>query len=403
MTPTSVGVAAHWQRAILHVDMDAFYASVEQRDRPDLRGRPVIVAGDPERRGVVSAASYEVRAYGVRSAMPTAKALRLCPHAIRVFPRMERYAEVSRAVFAIFARVTPLVQAVSLDEAFLDVTASQRLHGDPVAIAQKIRAAIFAETGLTASVGVASTRITAKIASDLDKPDGLTVVPDSEREARLDPLPVRRIWGVGPVTNRHLEKLGILTIGQLRQWPVEALRAALGKSGVDLHALANGRDDSEVVPDADEKSISHETTFAADVMSMDALETVLRGLSDKVSTRLRRHGMAGRVVFLKLRYSDFSTVTRRKTISGVTNLSEVIYATALELLRARTQAGKRPVRLIGVGVAGFGGKMEVQGDLFAKGTQNCAKMDRLERAADAIREKLGKSALQRASVQLWDD
>lgn len=396
---------AAWPRAILHVDMDAFYASVEQRDNPALRGRPVIVAGDPDKRGVVSAASYEVRAYGVRSAMPTGKALRLCPHAVIVHPRMERYAEVSRTVFDIFARITPLIQAVSLDEAFLDVTASQRLHGDPVTIARKIRAAIREETALTASVGVATTRITAKIASDLDKPDGLTVIPDEERAARLDPLPAGRIWGVGAVTNRTLEKLGILTIGQLRQWPVESLRAALGKTGEDLHALANGRDDSEVISDAEEKSISHETTFATDVMNMTELETTIRWLSDKVSTRLRRHEMAGRTICLKVRYNDFSTVTRRKTIHTFTNLSDTIYATAKELMRERTQAGKRPVRLLGVAVAGFGENKEVQKSLFAaeeekkEPKRDPAKMDRLERAADAIRAKLGKNALHRASFK----
>ena len=394
---------ALWRRAILHVDMDAFYASVEQRDNPELRGKPIIVGGSPKSRGVVSAASYEIRPYGVRSAMPTSKALRLCPHAILIHPRMERYREVSDTIFAVFARITPLIQAVSLDEAFLDVTASQRLHGDPVAIAMKIRAAIKEETQLTASVGVAGSRMVAKIASDLDKPDGLTVIPDSERAARLDPLPVGKIWGVGPVTNRRLEKLGILTLGQLRQWPVESLRAEFGRTGEELHALANGHDESEVDPEGEDKSISHETTFAVDIADMNELETTLRWLSDKVSTRLRNHGMTGRTVFLKLRYSDFTTVTRRKTLPGFTSLSETIHSTARELMRERTQAGKRPVRLLGVGVSGFGGESETQGDLFASQKPDNAKMERLERAADAIRAKLGKNALQRASVKLQEE
>ncbi len=395
--------APFWPRAILHVDMDAFYASVEQRDNPELRGKPVIVAGDPKRRGVVSAASYEVRAYGVRSAMPTGKALRLCPHAIRVFPRMERYQEVSETIFRIFARYTPLIQAVSLDEAFLDVTASQRLHGDPVTMAQKIRAAIRTETELTASVGVAASRIVAKIASDLDKPDGLTVIPESEREARLDTLPAARIWGVGPVTNKQLEKLGIRTIGQLRQWPAASLQAILGKSGSELHALANGRDDSEVVPDSTEKSISHETTFAVDVVSMEELETTLRWIADKVATRLRRRRMAGKTIFLKVRYGDFTTVTRRRTLPRATNLSETIFATALTLLRGGTQAGRRPVRLLGAGVASFSGESGQQGELFPSGERDAAKMERFERAADAIRSKLGDRSLRRASQSGWSE
>lgn len=392
-----------WPRAILHVDMDAFYASVEQLDNPALKGKPLIVGGSPRSRGVVSAASYEVRPYGVRSAMPTSRALRLCPHAILITPRMHRYQEVSEDIFTIFARFTPLIQAVSLDEAFLDVTASQLLHGDPVQIAVSIRAAIKKETGLTASVGVASCRMVAKIASDLDKPDGLTIIPEEEREARMDPLPVGKIWGVGPVTNRHLAKLGIETIGQLRQWPLASLRSELGQSGEDLHHLANGRDESEVIPDEQEKSISNEETFAEDVLNMDLLESVLRKQSDKVSSRLRRASLTGKTVFLKLRYHDFTTVTRRKTLSGYTCLSEVIFAEARELLRQKTQAGKRPVRLIGVGVASFGEGGGVQGSLFAERKTDNAKMERLERTTDAIRAKLGKNALQRGSSKLHED
>ncbi len=394
-----------WPRAILHVDMDAFYASVEQHDNPELRGRPVIVGGSPRSRGVVSAASYEVRAYGVRSAMPTAKALRLCPHAILIPGRMRRYAEVSEVIHGVFHRFTPLVQPVSLDEAFLDVTASQRLHGDPVTMARKIRAAILEETGLTASVGVAACRFVAKIASDMDKPDGLTVIPEEEALARLAPLPVSRIWGVGPVANRRLAKLGIATIGQLREWPVETLERELGQSGAQLHHLAHGRDDSEVIPDWKEKSLSHETTFARDSCDMEALEAVLRELSDKVASRLRRYGLMGRVVFLKLRYSDFSTVTRRKTLAVRSSLSESIFKESRELLRTRTEAGKRPVRLIGVGMAGLGGSEEgAQGRLFGgEDAENLKRIERLERAADGIRAKLGEDAIGRASSKLLEE
>ncbi len=382
--------------------MDAFYASVEQLDNPWLRGKPVIVGGSPRSRGVVSAASYEARAYGVRSAMPTAKALRLCPHAVLIPGRMRRYAAVSEIIFGIFHRFTPLVQPISLDEAFLDVTASQRLHGDPVAIAKAIRAAVRDETGLTASVGASSCRFVAKIASDMDKPDGLTVIPEDEILARLAPLPVSRIWGVGPVANRHLEKLGIRTIGQLREWPAAALERELGQTGVELHHLAHGRDDSAVVPDGKEKSVSHETTFARDRCDMDGLEAVLRELSDKVASRLRRHGLAGRVVFLKLRYSDFSTVTRRKTLSARSALSESIFKESRELLRTRTEAGTRPVRLIGVGMAGLHDSGDgTQGSLFVdEDAESLKRIERLERATDGIRAKLGEDAIGRASSRL---
>lgn len=394
-----------WQRAILHVDMDAFYASVEQFDNPELKGKPIIVGGSAKSRGVVAAASYEVRPYGVRSAMPTAKALRLCPHAILIRPRMQRYAEVSAGIFEIFASITPLIQAVSLDEAYLDVTACQRLHGHPVDIAKRIRAEIKAATGLTASVGVASCRFMAKIASDMDKPDGLTVIPAEEMLERLTPLPVSRIWGVGPVANRRLAAMGIATIGELREWPVEALEKELGKAGRELYDLAHGRDDSPVVADEEEKSVSHETTFAVDIMNMEELETVMRGLADKVSTRLRRYALRGKVVFIKVRYSDFTTITRRKTLRRDTDLSETIFHVGRELLRERSEAGRRPVRLLGIGAAGLnaGG---TQGVLFAQPENNTVEEERiarLERATDGIRAKMGKDAIQRASLRFRED
>ncbi len=392
-----------WKRAILHVDMDAFYASVEQRDNPELRGRPVIVGGTPESRGVVSAASYEVRTYGVRSAMPTAKALRLCPHAVLVHPRIQRYAEVSAEIFDIFEKVTPLIQPVSLDEAFLDVTGSQRLHGDPVTIARRIRLSVKSKTGLTASVGVASCRFVAKIASDLDKPDGLTVVPEEEMLARLSPLPVSKIWGVGPVTNKRLLGLGIVTIGQLRSWPLESLEGEFGQSGRELHELAHGIDPSEVVVNEKEKSVSHEVTFAKDILDREVLERELLGLSDKVAMRLRRYGLSGRTVFIKVRYDDFTTVTRRVTLEDSTHLSETIFTHARMLLRERTDGGRRRVRLIGVGVSGFN-ETPKQKSLFSdSGSSADERRERLERMTDSIKAKLGKSAIERASVKFRAD
>lgn len=403
---------ANWPRAILHVDMDAFYASVEQLDHPEYRGKPLIVGGSPRERGVVAAASYEVRRYGVRSAMPTAKALKLCPHLIRVPVRMERYKEASEQIFAIFHRFTPLVQSISLDEAFLDITASQRLYGEPAAIAQRIRREIRETTGLTASVGVASCRFVAKIASDLDKPDGLTVIPAEDMLERLGPLPVGKIWGVGPVTNRRLEKLGITTIRQLRAWPREALEREFGRSGGDLHDLSHCRDGSEVVPDeeSEDKSISHEETFATDITDLPLLETVLREHADRVAARMRRRGLVGRVVFIKIRYHDFTTATRRITIGKGTALAELIFRHGAELLRTRTEAGRLPVRLLGIGMSGLAEAGEVQGTLFTeapagdKGTAGdedgrLARLGRLEETAEAIRAKLGKGAIQRASVK----
>ena len=390
----------YWKRAILHVDMDAFYASVEQMDNPGLKGKPVLVGGPPESRGVISAASYEARRYGARSAMPTATALRLCPKAVLLPVRMERYHEVSDIVFAIFNRVTPLVQPVSLDEAFLDVTGCQRLHGPPETIARRIRLSIKNETSLTASVGVASCRFVAKIASDLDKPDGLTIIPETEMLARLAPLPVTKIWGVGAVTGKRLAAMGIDTIGQLRQWPESTLAAELGETGRDLYRLANGMDDSEVHPEEQEKSISHETTFPRDVDSISELEITLLELADKVASRLRRRNLSGRVIFLKLRYNDFTTLTRRKSLPAATCLATEIHETAKTLLHERTAAGARPVRLIGVGIAGLEAGSRQQKSLFADSDgKDDAKRERIERTTDAIRDKLGDEAIQRASVK----
>jgi Nucleotidyltransferase/DNA polymerase involved in DNA repair len=390
----------YWKRAILHVDMDAFYASVEQLDNPELRGKAVLVGGSAESRGVISAASYESRVYGCRSAMPTAKAMKLCPHAILIPGRMWRYKQVSDTIHEIFNRVTPLVQSISLDEAFLDVTGCQRLHGTPETIARRIRLSIKNETGLTASVGVASCRFVAKIASDLDKPDGLTVIPEEEMLDRLAPLPVSKIWGVGAVTAKHLESLGIDTIGQLRDWPEETLAKELGQAGYDLFRLAHGVDDTEVIEE-EEKSISHECTFPKDITSLEELEIIMLELSDKVATRLRRRDLSGRVVFLKLRYNDFSTLTRRITLPNPTCLAADIQREAVNLLRTRTEAGRRPARLIGVGVAGLQQGSHQPRGLFSGVVDE--KKEKIERTADAIREKLGSEAIQRASVKFGQD
>ena len=296
----------------LHVDMDAFYAAVEQRDRPELAGKPVIVGGSAEGRGVVAAASYAVRRFGVHSAMPTATALRLCPEAIVLPVRMSHYAAISRQIRDIFARYTPLVEPLSLDEAFLDVSGCEKLFGKPEQIARRIKQEILDETGLIASVGVAPNKFLAKIASDLEKPDALVVV-DPERVAEfLDPLPVGRIWGVGKVTESVMHRLGVNTIGQLRSIPIEHLRQHFGDAGDHFWRLARGIDHRKVVPDRQAKSLSHETTFATDITDLESLRYRLWELTEQVARRLRRTGRYGRTVQIKLRFSDFRTITRSR-------------------------------------------------------------------------------------------
>ena len=298
---------------ILHCDMDAFYASVEERERPELVGKPVIVGGSPEKRGVVSAANYVARKYCVHSAMPAATARWLCPQGIFLPPRISYYAEISRQIREIFERFTPLVEPLSLDEAFLDVTGSEKLFGSAAEIGQKIKLTVREEIGLVVSVGVAPNKFLAKIASDLNKPDGFLVV--EKVQEFLDPLPVERLWGVGKQSSKVFERLGIRTIGQLRQWPVETLVSRFGSQGKHLWQLAHGIDDRPVVPEREAKSISHETTFEHDVDDQDVLRAWLADLTEQVGWRLRRHGLRGRTVRLKVRFADFSTITRSQTLS----------------------------------------------------------------------------------------
>src|SRR5579862_5065982 len=298
------------KRAVLHVDMDAFYASVEQRDNPSLAGKPVIVGGTSGR-GVVAAANYEVRRFGVHSAMPMATALRLCPQAICIPPRMQRYKEVSDQVFGVFHEVTPLVQGLSLDEAFLDITASLALFGDSVAIARRIKARIREITGLTASVGVATNKLVAKIASDLNKPDGLTVVPEDQIHAILDPLSVRRLPGLGRKTGAKVEEVGIHTLGELRVAPDAVLRPLFGRYTQRVRERAGGIDDRRVIPDRDEKSLSAEETFAQDIGEPRVLQAELTRLAELACERLRRKQLMAACIGVKIRRKDFVTFTRQ--------------------------------------------------------------------------------------------
>jgi DNA polymerase-4 len=380
---------------ILHCDMDAFYASVEERDRPELVGQPVIVGGSPEKRGVVSAANYVARKYGIHSAMPAATAHRLCPHGVFLSPRISYYAEVSRQIRDIFERFTPLVEPLSLDEAFLDVTGSEQLFGPAAEIGQKIKQAVRKETGLVVSVGVAPNKFLAKIASDLKKPDGFLVVEPEKVQEFLDPLPVERLWGVGKVGSKVFQRLGIRTIGRLREWPVETLTGRFGSQGEHLWRLAHGIDDDPVLPEREAKSISHETTFEEDIDDLEVLQAWLVNLTEQVAWRLRRHGLRGRVVHLKARFADFSLITRSQTLPEPTDITNELWQAADEMLRQRLPTGHLPVRLLGMGVSGFDDTGLVQGLLFDQDERK--KQAGLDVATDRIRERFGSSALRRAA------
>jgi DNA polymerase-4 len=378
-------------RSIIHLDLDAFYASVEQFDDPDLRGRPVIVGGS-SKRGVVSAASYEARKYGIHSAMPIARAMQLCPHGAFVPVRMKRYKEVSALVFAIFRKYTPLIEPISLDEAFLDVTGSVTLFGPSPEIAKKIREEIFAATGLTISAGVASCKLVAKIASDMNKPDGITIVSPGNEAAFLAPLPIKRLWGVGKKTHETLALLGVRTIGDLARLPLELLERKFGKHGRSLHRSARGLDVRNVETEHETKSVGHEFTFETDLVEPGRIRRELLELASMVAKRLRRYGLQGKTVTLKVKYHDFRQVTRAATTAPATADSKKIYEQILLLLK-KTEAGRVPLRLLGISVSGLqeaGGAS--QGLLFA-GKDPTAKRQDINRALDEIQEKFGTKAI----------
>ncbi len=380
-------------RWILHVDMDAFYASVEQRDDPSIRGRPVIVGGTGPR-GVVAAASYEVRRYGVRSAMPMREALRRCPDAVCIRPRMAHYQSVSRQIFAVFAEYTPLIEGLSLDEAFLDVTASIAALGSAESIAAGIKRRIREDTALTCSVGVAPNKLVAKIASELEKPDGLVLVRPERVNALLDPLPLRRLFGLGPKTAPRVEALGIHTLGELRRAKVDVLRPVFGRYAERIQQRASGIDDRPVVPDLEEVQISTEETFDTDIRDPARLRAELIRLADRSGARLRERGLAASCVTVKIRRGDFTTYTRQRHIEPPTQETRVISRVAVELLEAwlATQPGSA-LRLLGVGVSQLAPAAQL--DLFL--APESARNQDLDRAVDRIRGRFGRFALARAS------
>ena len=341
-------------RRIIHVDMDAFYASVEQRDDASLRGKPVAVGGQPGARGVVAAASYEARAYGVRSAMPMARAVRVCPELVIVRPNFARYRAASQQILEIFRSCTPLVEPLSLDEAYLDVT--DNLWGEPLAtsVAKRLKQRIREQTRLTASAGVAPNKFLAKIASGWDKPDGLTVISPSRVEAFLQQLPVDALWGVGPVTARKLRNIGIARLVEVRTADPDLLQRAVGSLAGMLQRLAAGEDARPVVPDRPYKSSSSENTYNEDLLELDAIRAEIERMARQSADWLARKDLLARTVTIKVRYADFSTITRSHTAIAPTREPEEIVARALVLLD-RTEAGRRPIRLLGAGVHGFCG------------------------------------------------
>ena len=383
-------------RQILHIDMDAFYASVEQRDDPSLRGLPLIVGG-PSKRGVVCAASYEVRPFGVRSAMPMADALRRCPHAIVVPPRMARYAEVSAEIFAVFHRFTPLVEGLSLDEAFLDVTGSASLFGDGAAIARKIKDAIRDELGLIASAGVASCKFAAKIASDFDKPDGLVVIPAGELGTFLAKLPIERRWGIGPRAVERLRPAGLTTFRDLAETSLDHLEELLGRAGaVHVQTLARGIDDRPVVPGREAVSVGAEETFETDLVDRRAMELRLLDLAGRVAKRLHRAGLEAAGVTLKVKYADFTLKSRSVTLPAPIADTMGLFDAAKTLLD-RVPQGR--VRLLGISattLSPVGGAPAVTMSLFPDAAPD--RRRRLEEVVLKVGDRFGGQGLKRASL-----
>ncbi len=377
---------------VLHIDMDAYYASVEEREFPEYQNKPLIIGGSSDGRGVVSTANYIARKFGVHSAMPAATAKKLCPNGIFISPRIGYYAEVSKQIREIFKRYTPLIEPLSLDEAFLDVEGSIPLFGSEETIGRKIQSEIQGELNLSASVGMAPNKFLAKIASDLKKPKGFVVVLENEIQSFLDPLPVSRIWGVGRVGNQKLQKIGVRTIEDLRNTPVEILKNQFGNHGEKLWQLAQGIDSRKVIPDHEAKTISHEMTFSKDVSDMEVLRSCLMDLTEQVGQRLRRHHYFGKTIMLKIRYDDFHTITRSHTLGGSTHSTQDIWDNADYLLRNKLPSRALSIRLIGVGVSGLTHSHEVQMSLFDGKKKPRKNIDEL---TDKIRDQFGSSAISR--------
>ena len=378
-------------REILHVDVDAFFASVEQMDNPELKGKPVIVGGSTGLRGVVSTASYEARRFGVHSAQPMTEARRLCPQGVFLKVRMDRYQEVSRRIHKILSSYTPKIEPISIDEAFLDVGSCQTLFGRSEDIARAIKIRIKKEIGLTCSVGVAPNKFLAKIASEMRKPDGLVVVTEDEKESFLVDLPVSKMWGVGKVTERKLQQMGLHTIGELRRLSLFQLKNIFGKLGARIYQLCRGIDDRVIISKRETKSISSEITFLHDISPGELLERTLQDLSVEVASRLNNENLWARSIQLKIRFADFKTITRSSTYEAATNSSKLIWQRAKELLDKRVDFSYGKVRLIGL--VAFNISIYRQMDLFAS-----EKTQRLRGAIKKIEKRYGGAAIRKGSI-----
>jgi len=388
------------ERYIVHVDMDAFFAAVEQRENPSLQGKPVIVGADPKGgkgRGVVAACSYEARRYGIHSALPISIAYGKCPHCIYLTPHRNKYETESRRIFQILKRFTPDVEPISIDEAFMDITASYKLFGTPKKTCLKIKETIKMETKLTASVGMAPNKMTAKIASDLEKPDGLVIVNQENLLDFLHPLPVEKLWGVGKKTKQMLRDFGIVTIGDLAHQNKEGFFRRFGKAGEHVWKLANGIDERDVEIQRDVKSVGHEYTFDEDEKNQQVIIDTLMDLCEMVSRRMRKSGLRGKTVHLKLRFSDFKTFTRAVTVKTPTNYVEDIYRHSADKLKEFDLKSKA-VRLIGVQVTNLQDSME-QYSLFETGPEREEKREKLHRAVDLIKDKFGERAIKHRHIK----
>jgi DNA polymerase IV len=392
MTTPTAGPSA-WARIIAHADMDAFYAAIEQLDRAELRGKPILVAY-PGRRSVVTTASYEARPFGVGSAMPLARARQLCPQAIVVAPRFDRYADVSAVIMRVFADFSPKVEPLSLDEAFLDMTGAEGLFGLPVEMGRRIKRAVQSATGLTVSVGVADSKYVAKVASDHRKPDGLTVVAPAEVRAFLDPLPIRRLWGVGPRTAEVVERMGLRTIGDVARAPIARLASELGSLGPHLHALSIGEDPREVEPDREAQSIGHEETLEYDVRGKDAVRPLLLRAADRVAERLRASDLVAAGVRVKLKTASFRLMTRQARLASPARSGKPLYAAAVRLLDAFPW--DEPLRLVGLAAFDLeSDRAPMQRGLFDRVGEK--RQTDLDRALDSVRTRFGEGAVVRAS------
>ncbi len=377
----------------MHVDMDAFYASVEQLDNPELRGKPVIVGAAPEiGRGVVSAASYEAREFGIHSAQPISQAYKACPHGIFLRPRFARYKELSDKMFEILHELSPNVEPLSIDEAFVDLTGTERLHGEPEILGKRVKRRILQETGLVASIGIAPNKFLAKLASDFDKPDGFVVIPEDGVKEFLGPLPISRLWGVGPKAEKSLHKFGIKTVGELARYSPEALEKEFGEHGRALWQLAQGIDDRPVCPESERKGISKEYTFDEDERDSERKIATFRRLADRLSARMRKESISGRTITVKIRHSDFTTITRGQTLSAPINSSEDIFRAAVRLAEPELDGA---IRLLGIRVTGRTGEEGEQLPLFDNGESERTK--RFEKALDYIHERFGDGAITRGT------